>query len=170
MQPLFDEFARAEATVDRVAAAASDREELAAEVRAVFQATTSLQDRLAGAVGGPIKLHLNACPDIEGRLMRVGRDHLWVADRHGHWIVRTAALDGVSGLRPQMVTAVPRSPIGPMSLASALRELVGVDRDVSALVGERWISGRLRVVGADYLELEDVSVPLERVRACRVRY
>lgn len=146
----------------------SDRDLLAEQVAQALAAEHHLSTHLAAAVGGPIRLRLAPCPDIEGTLMRVGRDHLWVADRQGFWLIVTAELDGL--LRWSRRGGAVASALPVLGLAAAIRELIGTGSEVSVLIDRRWFTSRLRAVGADFVEFDDFALPLGRVRACRVWY
>lgn len=169
----FDEVAWTALVDDLDASVCADREALVREVAAAHAAELHLHQRLTSAVGGPIRVRLAPCPEIDGTLMRVGHDHLWVADAHGYWLLVTAELDGLSGMGAAGTTSSASpvaSPTAACGLASALRELVGIGGSASLLLGHRWLDGRLSIVGADFLEIDEVVVPLRRVRACRVWY
>lgn len=171
MQPPIDDLAWAALIDDLDASARADRDEIVREVTAAYAAELTFLERLAGAVGGPIRVRLAPCPEIEGRLMRVGRDHLWVADAHGYCLLVTSEVDGLIGLpRAVSLPGSAATRIRRGGLGSALRELIGLDRTVSLLIGDRWFDGRLRIVGSDFVDIDDVSVPLRRIRACRVWY
>lgn len=173
MPPSFDEFAWTALVDELDASARADRDGLVRELTAAHAAELLLHERLVRAVGGPLRVRVAPCPEIEGTLMRVGRDHLWVADAHGYWLLVTAEVDGLSELTPHAemgrVGGV-ASPVAARGLASAIGELVGIGRSVSLLIGHRWVEGQLSLVGADFVEIGDLIVPLPRVRACRVWY
>jgi hypothetical protein len=169
MPPQFDDPVLAALIDDLDASARSERDEMVGELAAAYAAELPLHQRLASAVDGPIRVRLAPCPEIEGTLLRVGREHLWVADAHGYWLLVTAEVDALIGL-PATGPSEPSNALLPRGLGSALRELIGVGRHVSVLIGDRWFDGPLRVVGADFVEIADLSVPLGRVRACRVWY
>ncbi|GAC1384694.1 MAG: hypothetical protein NVSMB48_20360 [Marmoricola sp.] len=152
------------------AASLQDRDLLAAQVAQAELAERRLARQLATAVGGPIHLRLAPCPDIEGTVMRVGSDHLWIADRQGFWLVVIAEVDGFLSWTRHADGPLPESPLGARGLASALRELVGDGTEVSVLVGQRWFTSRLTAVGADFVAFDDFTLPLGRIRACRVWY
>lgn len=173
MHPQFDDLARAALMDDHDASARAERDEIVRELTAAHAAELPFHDRLAGALARPIRVRLAPCSEIEGTLLRVGRDHIWVADARGSWLLVTAEIDGVHGLPsavPKRSSSGRPTSIGLRGLGSALRELVGADGQVSLLIGDRWFDGRLRQVGADFVEIDDLSVSLSRVRACRVWY
>ena len=172
MSPPFDELAWADIVDDLDPSARSDRDGWVGEVTAAHAAELRLAGRLRSAVGGSIRVRLAPCPEVEGTLMRVGCDHLWLVDRHGYWLMATDELDGIS----RRDAALPRpasrsaSPIDNRSMASVIREIAGVGDSMSLLVGDGWIEGKVTIVGADFVEVDDLLVPLRRVRACRVWY
>lgn len=168
MHSPFDRAGDAAALDDLDASDLADLDGWVGELTAARAAELRLCQRLAPAVGGPIRVRLAPCPEIEGTLMRVGRDHLWLADPHGYWLLVTAELDALS-VRQGALRPAP-SFLEARGLASAMRELVGIGRSVAALVGDRWIEGTLTLVGADFLEIDGLTVPLRRVRAGRVWY
>lgn len=173
MHPPFDDLAWTALVADLDASARAERDDMVRELGAANAGELGLSERLASAIGGPISVRLASCPDIEGTLLRVGRDHLWVADAHGYWLLVTVEVDGLSWRRSATSTPDPQnspSMAELRGLASALRELIRLGRQVSVLVGDRWLAGRLRLVGADFMEIDDVCLPLARVRACRVWY
>lgn len=150
-------------------AARTDRDGWVEQLTRAELAQRPLHEQLEPAVGGQIRIRLAPVPDIEGRLMRVGRDHLWVADAEGFWLVATAQVDAiVSGPAPSRVRGSgSRSASG---LGAAMRELIAAGTETSVLVAERWFTSRLAWVGADFAQFEHLALPLERLRACRVWY
>ena len=161
MQPSLDDLAIASIE-------GAEREALIAEVTAAYAAELPLHERLASSVGQTLRVRLAPCPEITGTLMRAGRDHLWLADLHGYWLIAIDEIDGLSsGPQPARLAACTSAPPG---MGSALRELVCSAHRVSVLVGDRWVEGRLRLVGADFVEFDNLILPLRRIRACRVWY
>lgn len=172
MSPSFDELAWAAIVDDLDPSAHSDRDGWVDEVAAAHAAELQLRERLRSAVGSPIRVRLAPCPEVEGALMRVGRDHLWLVDRHGYWLIATDALEGIScrdGALPRPASP-PDEAIDNRVMASVIREIAGVGDPMSLLVGDGWVEGTVTIVGADFVELDDLLVPLRRVRACRVWY
>ncbi|MGN6162643.1 MAG: hypothetical protein ACTHOG_13200 [Marmoricola sp.] len=141
------------------------RDALARELATAHAAEIGLSDRLAAEVGATIRVRMRPCPQVEGVLVRVGVDHLWLADQHGSWLIATAAVDGV--LLPGPFAVARHDPRG---LASALRELVSSAEEVSLLLGDHWAEGAIGTIGADFVELGRLTVPVSRIRACRVWY
>lgn len=152
------------------AAMVRDRDLLAEQLTEAELAERRLARHLGTGVGGPIKLRVVPCPPIEGTLMRVGHDHLWIADRLGFWLIVLAEVDGILGWRGGERGTVDESTLASPGLASAMRELIGRGTEVSVLVGQRWFTSQLRGIGADFAEFDDFILPLGRVRACRVWY
>jgi hypothetical protein len=142
-----------------------DDDPLVRELVIAHTAEINLVARLAAAVGTTVRVRLAPCPDVVGRLVRVGTDHLWVADQHGFWLVAAAEIDAVSA-----PDAASRGRIEGRGMISSLRELLPGGRQVSLLLGAKWLSGAARCVGADFVEIDRLMVPLARIRACRVWY
>lgn len=151
----------------------TERDEMAVEVATALTAERSLTSRLAAGVGAGVEVRLGDTAHIRGMLVQVGCDYLRVADEHGFWLLALAWIEAVSSCGAGASEVGLRTAVGatsPQRLASALRELVLLDGQVNVWVGSHWLAGRLCLVGADYLELDGVCVPLSRVGACRVWY
>lgn len=151
----------------------ADHDSSLRDLAATFAAEQTLAARLRKAVGGPIRVSLTAVVHAEGTLLRVGREHFWVADDAGFWVIVTDQVDALSGwqeLRPDPGELAGSEQNFRPGLGSALRELAGTDRLVSVLVGARWIAGKPTCVGRDFLEVDGIGVPFAQIRACRVWY
>ncbi|HWU31880.1 MAG TPA: hypothetical protein VN108_03340, partial [Marmoricola sp.] len=138
-----------------------------------FTAEQTLVERLHRAIGGPIRVCLGSVAHADGTLLRVGRDHFWVADDAGFWVIVTDKVEALSGwqdLRPGLSELARSEQILQPGLGSALRELVDSGRTVSVLVRTRWLAGKPTCVGRDFLEVGSVGVPFTQIRACRVWY
>lgn len=136
-------------------------------------AECALATRLLRAVGDPINVFLAGVADVKGTLVRVGRNYVWVADATGFWLLALNQIDGLvtpRGSVPRGAQAALAAETPDQSLASVLRDVMHTGRSVSLLAGARWFAGSIGLVGKDFVEIGEVSVPVARMRACRVWY
>ena len=159
LEARFDDIADEQATAER-----ADRERVAVgAVRAI--------QRLSGAVGQPVTLHLAGGATIGGRLRTVGPDWLLLAESNGRdALVALSAVTAVQGL----TTATGQEPTGFSVRIDLRRALRGLARDRSPVAvglpgwsggaeggqsggygstGSAEITGTIDRVGADFIEI-----------------
>lgn len=131
------------------------------EMRAVSEDLTraerarlTLADRLRGAQGRPLTLHLTTSLRVAGVLQEVGPD--WVALGEGAGTARSvvplAAVVVVEGLSPRARPAE-ESLLSPLGLGAVLREIARDRAVVHCETTAGALVGRISAVGADSLDL-----------------
>lgn len=128
-----------------------------------------LAERLAGAIGQPVRLRCRGAGQVAGELAEVGPDWVLLSAEGGReLLVATRAVTVVSGLVRRTRTAGER-PCVRTDLRRALRGLVR-DRSVVSLALEDGgrLSGTIDRVGADFVEIAEHAVDEPR-RASAVR-
>jgi len=165
LEARFDELADADSMAEL-----ADRQRVAA-------GTISMVERIAGAVGWPIRLRTVAGITVTGTLQRVGPDWLLLQESPGREVVlalrATTVVEGLSAATGVSMTGVQRR----LNLRHALR---GLARDrspialvVSGGVGEpaalhTELTGTVDRIGADFLEMA-LHAPWEPRRTASVR-
>jgi len=152
-----------------VGLALEERDETVRDLAEAAYAEIALVGRLHAAVGAPIRLRTAGSLRVEGALDRVGSDFLMVTTVRGQqWLVRLASVRAVEGLpaRSRATTTLPVT--ARLGFSSVLRRLVGTEctvHDVDGVVS----TGLPTRVGADFVELGPVVVPLSAIAAVRSR-
>ena len=165
LEARFDDLADAD-----LMAELADRQRVAA-------GTISMVERIAGALGRPIRLRTVAGITVTGTLRRVGPDWLLLQEGPGREVVlalrATTIVEGLSAATGVAMTGVERR----LNLRHALR---GLARDrspialvVSGGVGEpaalyTEVTGTIDRIGADFLEMA-LHAPWEPRRTASVR-
>lgn len=161
------------------------------EVRAVSedltraeQAQLTLADRLRGAQGHPVTLHLDAALRVSGIVQEVATQWVALAAEGGgrSAVIPLAAVSMVEGL-PVRARPAEESVASPLGIGSVLREIAR-DRSVVHLeTAGGTLIGRIAAVGADTLDLRSlptgeatavpgsarVTVALSALRAVQLR-
>lgn len=148
-----------------------------ADRQRVAAGTISMVERIAGALGRPIRLRTVAGITVTGTLRRVGPDWLLLQEGPGREVVlalrATTIVEGLSAATGVAMTGVERR----LNLRHALR---GLARDrspialvVSGGVGEpaalyTEVTGTIDRIGADFLEMA-LHAPWEPRRTASVR-
>lgn len=123
-------------------------------VRAEY-AELDLLSRLHGAIGAELAVLLSGVGRLRGTVVRVGRDWLLLDDGRHEWLVRVAALQEVRGLPDRVLEEAGRPVTARLGLGSVLRSLAQDTVPVQLhRTGGDVLVGRLRRVGADFVELE----------------
>jgi len=150
-QQLFDDlqsqFEAEEAALERAESGSRAR----AEVGAV-----RLTERLAGALGCPLRLGVRGAGQVAGVLVGIGPDWVLLEDGHGReQLVALSAVRTVAGLGRR--TAVPEPAGGVRARLDMRRALRGLARERSGvqivLDDGGTLTGTLDRVGADYVEV-----------------
>lgn len=163
-------------------AAALDRDELAAEVHdrtLIEQSSVLLMDRVRASVGEHLRCEVAGGGQWRGVLLGVGSD--WLAlgrsdsSAHSTVIVASVAVRAVTGLLPRAVLLDSLGAVARRStLAMLVRHLASAgDRVQLHRVDAGPVSGRVAVVGRDYLQISDDdgigwSVPSAAVAALTI--
>ena len=151
------------------AASAAELAESASRARAEG-GSVALVERLAGAIGQPVRLRCRGAGQVEGLLTEVGPDWLLLAGEQAHeMLVVTSAVTVASGLVRRTQAAAEERPRVRTDLRRALRGLAR-DRSTVALAlddGGR-LTGTIDRVGADFVEVAEHAVGEPR-RASAVR-
>jgi hypothetical protein len=128
--------------------------ELADRTRSEYAAVT-LASRLMASVGRRLVVSIRGIGLVEGTLRRVGDGWCWLVVSGHDWLIRTAALDRISGASDRSVPELAWSPVDRLKLGSALRRLAGSPGGcVVYQVDEAAHEGQLGRVGKDFVELE----------------
>jgi len=127
--------------------------ELADRSRAEYRQVT-FASRLMASLGRTVTVSVAGVGSVSGRLDRVADGWCLVSGAGQDWVVRLGALTVAEGVAERSVPEVAWSPLARLGLGSALRRIADSgDRCVVHLAsGERY-EGRLRRVGADFVEL-----------------
>jgi hypothetical protein len=137
-------------------AQAERQTEIAERTRAEFAQVTFV-DRLRGSEGRQVHLVTRLGEPVDGELTGVGADFvLLTSDRH-ECVLPQAGLGAASGLGNASLSEQAAGPVrARLGLGSVLRR-IAADRSVVTLVGSdgRSLSGTLRRVGADFVELTE---------------
>ena len=132
----------------------TERDRGVAEQQRAEYATVDLVGRLHGSVGTDLALVVAPVGLLYGRLRRVGSGWLLLEAGRLDWLVRTASVSSVRDLSDRAVPTEARSVTARLGLGSALRQLAASGRvTVVELVDRRSLHGRLRRVGADFVEV-----------------
>lgn len=140
---------------------AHQREE---EMRAVSEELTraerarlTLADRLRGAQGRRLTLHLATSARVAGVVQEVGPDWVALSDGAGtaRAVVPHAAVGIVDGLSPRARPAE-ESLLSPLGLGTVLREIARDRSVVRVETTAGMLVGRIAAVGADSLDLRPV--------------
>lgn len=151
------------------AASAADLAESGSRARAEG-GSVPLVERLAGAIGQPVRLRCRGAGQVAGLLTEVGPDWLLLSEeRGGELLVVTSAVTVASGLVRRTQAAADERPRVRADLRRALRGLVR-DRStvVLALEDGGHLIGTIDRVGADFLEIAEHAIGSPR-RASAVR-
>ncbi|MFJ3956430.1 hypothetical protein [Arthrobacter sp. NPDC090010] len=133
-----------------------EREALAAELARAERAAVELSGRLRAGVGAQVELLLSGGLRTSGILTQAGNGWLVLEDSARDWLLPSARIMSVRGLGGAVAppsTAVWKG----LGLGSCLRTLARVGLAVDLLLrgsddGGAGARGRIRSVGADYLE------------------
>ncbi|WGL51488.1 hypothetical protein P5P86_16160 [Nocardioides sp. BP30] len=137
------------------AAYAEDRAaELADRSRAEYQ-QVALAGRLMASVGSELAIGVYGVGLLRGTLERVATGWLLLRSGPGQdWVIREAAVTGVSGASERAVPPVAWEAVARLGLGSALRRLSeSGERCVLHLLDGTRYDGTLRRVGADFVEV-----------------
>jgi hypothetical protein len=135
----------------------AEREAAVSELSHSTYAEVELAARLHASTGAQVQLSLTGGATVEGTVLRVGRD--WVLVGHptqaqGEVLVRTAAVLRIRGASERALPEEVRSLDARLGWGSVLRQLAAEREHVSAtIVDASVVVGRVRRVGADFLEL-----------------
>lgn len=136
--------------------ALAERDARVADLARAEYAEIDLFSRLHGAVGAELRLVLRGAGRLRGTVVRVGADWLLVDDGGHEWLVRAAVLEEVRDLPDRVVGEDARPLTARLGLGSVLRSLA---HDAVPVLLHRTggdvVRGRLRRVGADFVELEN---------------
>ncbi|MQW75653.1 hypothetical protein GHK92_07200 [Nocardioides sp. dk4132] len=128
--------------------------ELADRARAEYRSVT-LAGRLMASLDHEVVLEVAGAGVVTGRLARVGPTWCLVSAPGQDRLVVLDAVEAAEGLSERAVPEVAWSPVARLGLASALRRLAEAG-ECCVLVtrGAATYDGRLRRVGADFVEVE----------------
>jgi len=140
-----------------------ERDQLEAEVAdrvAIEQASVLLMDRVRGSVGRALRCEVAGGQLWQGVLLGHGPDWLLLgrdADERSPLLLPAGGLTGVVGLAERVRPLDTLSLVGRRAtLAMALRRLAGAEQPVRLYRADAApLSGRIAVVGRDYVEVLD---------------
>lgn len=156
----------------------------AEEMTRAERARITLADRLRGALGRPLVLHLGTDHAVAGPLAALGADWVLLGQDESsgpRMLVPLAGIVMIEGL-PARARPDGGGVLGPRSLAAMLREIAEERGDVLVHTTLGASRGRLLGIGEDLLDLvrlsvddargrrrmETVSIPLARLRCLAV--
>jgi hypothetical protein len=132
----------------------AERDATVAELRVSTYAEVELSARLHASIGSPVHLSLVGGASAEGVVARAGRDWLLLGQGVGEAVVRLGAVLRVRGASERAVTEQARPVVARLGLASVLRQLTADGEALAlTLTDGGVVRGRLRRVGADFVEL-----------------
>lgn len=135
--------------------ALAERDARVADLSRAEYGELDLLARLHAAVGAAVALCVTGVGRLTGTVARVGADWLLVDDGAQEWLVRLSALEEVVGLPDRALGAASRPVTARLGLGSVLRTIAA---DAAPVVVHRTggavLRGRLRRVGADFVELD----------------
>jgi hypothetical protein len=140
-----------------------ERDDLEAEVAdrvAIERASVLVMDRVRGSVGRPLRCEVAGGGRWQGVLLGYGVDWLLLGDDDGgrsSVLVPAGGLTGVVGLAERVLPLDTLSLVARRAtLTMALRRLAGAAEPLRLHRGHsRPLSGRISVVGSDYVEVVD---------------
>lgn len=128
--------------------------ELADRARAEYR-SVALAARLMASLDREVALEVAGAGPVAGRLARVGPTWCLVSAAGQDRLVVLDAVEAAQGLSERAVPEVAWSPVARLGLASALRRLAEAgERCVVVTRSAATYDGRLRRVGADFVEIE----------------
>jgi hypothetical protein len=134
--------------------ALAERDAEVAELARSEYAEVDLTARLHASVGGRLTVTLRGVGTVQGDLLRVGADWFLLASTAQEWMVRVAALRAARGVAGGAIAAPARPVTARLGIGSALRRVADAGGEVTVLGQDgSGTSGRLRRVGADFVEL-----------------
>jgi hypothetical protein len=151
-QRLVDLFDDLEQQAEGLALAERDVE--VAELGRAEYAPVHLGSRQPASAGQRVVLVVGGVGRLDVTIVRLGADWLLADDGRAEWLVRTAAVAQAEGLSERAVHPAQRPVTARLGLGSALR---GVAEERSPVLVHRsdggTLAGRIRRVGADFVEL-----------------
>lgn len=155
----------------------AERDTAARELGRAAYAEVLLADRVHASVGRRLTIELAGSPTVAGRLVRAGEGWCLLEDDAVAWVVRLDAVTAVTGLSEQALGADYRPLTSRLGLGSVLRGLAEGLSESRVLAAGGQHTGRVRRVGADFLELlpgaggtgSPLLMPFAHVAAVQVR-
>lgn len=155
-----------------------ERDVEVADLAVAEYSRVGLGARLHASLGAEVRVRLLGGLVLSGRLARVGKDWLMLAEPASEWIVRQDGVASVRGLADRADDEETWSLVDRLSVGTVLRRLSEVgERCLVHLIDGQQMEGRLRRVGRDFVELyvgvgPDASmqvVPVASISALRGR-
>jgi hypothetical protein len=131
-----------------------ERDAAVAELSRAEYATVDLLSRLHASIDHPVVLAVSGVGRIEATMARTGTDWVLAVAPPHEWIVRVAALAQVAGLSDRAVETRHQPVSSRVGLGSVLRSIAESRAPVVVHhIEGASVRGRLRRVGADFVEL-----------------
>ncbi|HSV39465.1 MAG TPA: hypothetical protein VLI04_11970 [Nocardioidaceae bacterium] len=132
----------------------AERAVAVAELSVSAYADIDMAARLHASLGAEVQLSLKGGSTAEGPLTRAGRDWVLVGRGRAESVVPMTAILRMRGASERAIPAEARSLSAKLGLGSALRQLAHERETLAvALVDGSLVRGRIRRVGADFVEL-----------------